>query len=52
MGTLVLVTLVITRNSLTLEGFPPTSFFGYRTESEGKSPQWNTDGKKKKSDGL
>lgn len=52
MGTLVLVTLVITRNSLTLEGFPPTSFFGYRTESEGKSPQCDTYGKKKKLTGV
>lgn len=35
-----------TRDSLTLEGLPLASYFGDRTGSEGKSPQWDADDKK------
>lgn len=41
-----LLILVTTRDSLTLEGLPLASYFGDRTGSEGKSPQWDADDKK------
>lgn len=37
----ILVTLVTTRDSLTVKEFPLTSCLGYRTVSKIKSPQWD-----------